>query len=146
MKTPNLGVPSNPQQLRPCNFDCGVLFAANLILWCIRGDDAAEGAQDDGLNDLFRARLDQIIKWKHKLVLLSGKIDWDWIDGEIASLCSKNGRPGTETRFMIRLLLLSTLMDRPMKGCASAGSTPAISSTSPAKSSPRMLSHTSART
>ena len=59
-----------------------------------------------GSNDLFRARLDQIINLKHELVLLAGKIDWNWIDGEIAPLYSENGRPGIETRFMIGLLLL----------------------------------------
>ena len=59
-----------------------------------------------GSNDLFRARLDQIINMKHELVLLAGKIDWDWIDGEIAPLYSENGRPGIEARFMIGLLLL----------------------------------------
>jgi len=59
-----------------------------------------------GSNDLFQARLDQIINLKHELVLLAGKIDWDWIDGEIAPLYSANGRPGIETRFMIGLLLL----------------------------------------
>ena len=59
-----------------------------------------------GSNDLFRARLDQIINLKQELVLLAGKIDWDWIDGEIAPLYSENGRPGIETRFMIGLLLL----------------------------------------
>ncbi len=59
-----------------------------------------------GSNDLFRARLDQIINLKHELVLLAGKIDWDWIDGEIAPLYSEHGRPGIETRFMIGLLLL----------------------------------------
>jgi transposase, IS5 family len=59
-----------------------------------------------GSNDLFRARLDQIINMKHELVLLAGKIDWDWIDDEIAPLYSENGRPGIETRFMIGLLLL----------------------------------------
>ena len=59
-----------------------------------------------GSNDLFRARLDQIINMKHELVLLAGKIDWDWIDGEIAPLYSENSRPGIETRFMIGLLLL----------------------------------------
>jgi IS5 family transposase len=55
---------------------------------------------------LFRARLDQITNMKHELVQLAGKIDWDWIDGEIAPLYSENGRPGIETRFMIGLLLL----------------------------------------
>jgi hypothetical protein len=37
-----------------------------------------------GASDLFRARLDQIINMKHELVQRSGKVDWDWIDGEIA--------------------------------------------------------------
>jgi transposase, IS5 family len=35
-----------------------------------------------GSIDLFRARLDQIINMKHELVLLAGKIDWNWIDGD----------------------------------------------------------------
>jgi transposase, IS5 family len=59
-----------------------------------------------GSSDLFRARLDQIINLKHELVQLAGKIDWDWIDGEIAPLYSDKGRPGIETRFVIGLLLL----------------------------------------
>jgi len=59
-----------------------------------------------GSADLFRARLDQIINMKHELVQLSAKIDWAWIDGEIAPLYSENGRPGIETRFVIGLLLL----------------------------------------
>ena len=59
-----------------------------------------------GCGDLFRARLDQIINLKHELVQLAGKIDWAWIDSEIAPLYSENGRPGIETRFVIGLLLL----------------------------------------
>ena len=59
-----------------------------------------------GSGDLFRARLDQIINMKHELVQLAGKVDWDWIDGEIAPLYSDKGRPGIETRFAIGLLLL----------------------------------------
>jgi transposase, IS5 family len=59
-----------------------------------------------GDSDLFRARLDQIINMKHELVQLAGKIDWTWIDNEIAPLYSENGRPGIATRFMIGLLLL----------------------------------------
>jgi IS5 family transposase len=56
--------------------------------------------------DLFRARLDQIIDMKHELVQLAGRLDWDWLDGEIAPLYSDKGRPGIETRFVIGLLLL----------------------------------------
>jgi IS5 family transposase len=59
-----------------------------------------------GSGDLFRSRLDQIINMKHELVRLAGKIDWAWIDQEIAPLYSENGRPGIETRFVIGLLLL----------------------------------------
>jgi transposase, IS5 family len=59
-----------------------------------------------GSNDLFRARLDQIINMKHELVVLAGKIDWDWLDGEIAPLYSDQGRPGIATRFVLGLLLL----------------------------------------
>jgi len=47
--------------------------------------------------DLFRARLDQIINLKHELVQLAGKLDWQWIDGEIAPLYSDQGRPGIAT-------------------------------------------------
>lgn len=59
-----------------------------------------------GNQDLFRSRLDQIINMKHELVGLAGKIDWTWIDREIAPLYSDKGRPGIETRFVIGLLLL----------------------------------------
>lgn len=62
--------------------------------------------QTTGSGDLFRARLDQIINLKHELVLLAGRIDWDFLDGEMAPLYSDKGRPGIETRFVIGLLLL----------------------------------------
>jgi IS5 family transposase len=62
--------------------------------------------QNSGSDDLFRARLDQIIDMRHELVRLAGAIDWDWIDGELAERFSDHGRPGTETRFMVGLLLL----------------------------------------
>jgi IS5 family transposase len=62
--------------------------------------------QTTGEADLFRARLDQIINMKRELAQLAGKIDWDWIDREIAPLYSDKGRPGIETRFAIGLLLL----------------------------------------
>jgi IS5 family transposase len=39
-------------------------------------------------------------------VQLAGKIDWEWIDGEISPLYSDKGRPGIATRFVIGLLLL----------------------------------------
>jgi IS5 family transposase len=62
--------------------------------------------RQSGSNDLFRARLDQIIDMKHELVRLAQKIDWTWIDEELADRFSDKGRPGTETRFMVGLLIL----------------------------------------
>lgn len=59
--------------------------------------------------DLFRARLDQIINMKHELVRLAEAIDWEWIDGELAERFSDTGRPGTESRFMVGLLLLKSI-------------------------------------
>jgi hypothetical protein len=62
-------------------------------------------------DDLFRARLDQIINLKHELAQLAGQIDWDFIDGEIAPLYSDKGRPGIPTRFAIGLLLEQFAVD-----------------------------------
>ena len=59
-----------------------------------------------GEAELFRARLDQIINMKHELVALAGRLDWAWLDGEIAPLYSDKGRPGVESRFVVGLLLL----------------------------------------
>ena len=57
-------------------------------------------------DDLFRSRLDQIINMKHALVLLADKIDWDWIDAELADCFSDQGRPAEPVRFMIGMFLL----------------------------------------
>jgi IS5 family transposase len=99
-----------------------------------------------GSNDLFRARLDQIINMKHELVLLAGKIDWDWIDGGIAPLYSENGRPGIETRFMIGLLLLKHIYGLSDEGVCERWVHDPYSSSSPAKSSSSTSSRTSGAT
>ena len=99
-----------------------------------------------GSADLFRARLEQIINMKHELVQLAGKIDWEWIDGEIAPLYSDKGRPGIETRFVIGLLLLKHIYGLSEKVFASAGSMTRISNTSPGWSSSSTSFRTSART
>src|SRR5215471_16116700 len=55
--------------------------------------------------DLYRSRLEQIINPRHELVQLAGKLDWAWIDGQIAPLFADQGRPAVPTRFMVGLLL-----------------------------------------
>ena len=62
-----------------------------------------------GAQDLFRARLDQIINMQQDLVKLAGTIDWAWIDRELAACFSEEGRPGLTTRFMVGLLLLKQI-------------------------------------
>ena len=62
-----------------------------------------------GEQDLFRARLDQIINMKHELVRLAQTTDWSWLDTELADCFSEEGRPGLPTRFMVGLLLLKQI-------------------------------------
>jgi IS5 family transposase len=57
-------------------------------------------------DDLFRARLDQIINMKHALVALADKIDWAWLDEQLADCFSDEGRPAEPVRFMIGMFLL----------------------------------------
>lgn len=57
-------------------------------------------------DDLFRARLDQIINLRHELVRLAQRIDWAWLDEEVAPCFSEAGRPGVSSRYMLGLLLL----------------------------------------
>jgi hypothetical protein len=91
-------------------------------------------AKTTGESDLFRARLDQIINMKHELVQLAGKIDWDWIDCEIAPLYSDTGRPGLATRFVIGLLLLKHIYGLSDEGVCERWVYDPYSSTSPARS------------
>jgi hypothetical protein len=57
-----------------------VVIPSPVTRW--RGRDATEEAFSHG--DLFRTRLDQIVNMRHELVQLAERIDWDWLDAEIA--------------------------------------------------------------
>ena len=57
-------------------------------------------------DDLFRSRLDQIINMQHELVTLADKIDWAWLDDQLADCFSDKGRPAEPVRFMIGMFLL----------------------------------------
>jgi len=57
-------------------------------------------------DDLFCSRLDRIINMKHALVVLADKIDWAWLDDELAGCFSDQGRPAEPVRFMIGMFLL----------------------------------------
>jgi IS5 family transposase len=57
-------------------------------------------------DDLFRARLDQIIDMKHALVVLAKRIDWASLDEQLADSFSDHGRPAEPVRFMLGMFLL----------------------------------------
>jgi IS5 family transposase len=57
-------------------------------------------------DDLFRARLDQIINLKHELAVLADKVDWSWLDEQLADCFCAQGRPAEPVRFMLGMFIL----------------------------------------
>jgi hypothetical protein len=97
--------------VEPCDFifEIPLIFFANHdSLAASEGTMRPKQHKTTGANDLLRARLDQIINLKRGLAQLAAKVDWGFIDGEIAPLYSDKGRLGIPTRFAIGLLLLMT--------------------------------------
>jgi len=91
----------------PCDF----IFEFPLVtkhdsLAASEENDAAEEARDDEIRRAVPSAAGPDHQLKHELAQLAGQIDWDFIDGEVAPLCSYKGRPGIPTRFAIGLLLL----------------------------------------
>ena len=48
---------------------------------------------------------------KHELVVLADKIDWTWLDAELAGCFSDQGRPAEPVRFMIGMFMLKHTYD-----------------------------------
>ena len=46
------------------------------------------------------------INMKHELVVLADRIDWAWLDAQLAESFSDQGRPAEPVRFMIGMFLL----------------------------------------
>jgi transposase, IS5 family len=57
-------------------------------------------------DDLFRARLENLVDRRHALVRLAGLIDWGRFEVEFGALYMDGGRPGLPTRLMVGLHLL----------------------------------------
>jgi len=63
--------------------------------------------QTKGQDDLFRARLDQIIDTRHELVRLAGLIDWRLLDHKLGDMYTDGpGQPPLPTRLMAGLSIL----------------------------------------
>lgn len=63
-------------------------------------------------NDLFRMRLDQMVNMNHELIILSKEVAWDWIENELKSLYSEEGRPSIPIRTIVGMLLLKQLYNQ----------------------------------
>lgn len=62
--------------------------------------------EESGQEDLFRARLKNIINLEHELVRLGEWIDWPRLETHFAAYYSEEGRPGTPIRLIVGLHLL----------------------------------------
>jgi IS5 family transposase len=56
--------------------------------------------------DLFRARLENLVDPRHALARLAGLIEWGRFEAEFGALYTDGGRPGLPTRLMVGLELL----------------------------------------
>jgi IS5 family transposase len=71
--------------------------------------------RDSGRNDLFRARLDQIVDRDHALAKLGRAIDWGFLEDRFGAVSSdKAGHPPLPTRLMAGLSILKPMRDLPM--------------------------------
>jgi transposase, IS5 family len=68
--------------------------------------------RESGEQDLFRARLDQIIDTKHALVRLARTIDWSFLEATFGAVYEDgSGRPPLPTRLMAGLAILKHTYD-----------------------------------
>jgi IS5 family transposase len=65
--------------------------------------------RDDRQKDLLRPALEDIIDLGHPLVRLAREIDWGFLDGRFASVCTPGaGQPPLPTRLVAGLFILKT--------------------------------------
>jgi transposase, IS5 family len=68
--------------------------------------------RDDRQKDLLRPALEEIIDLGHPLVRLARAIDWQFLDGRFASVCTAGaGQPPLPTRLVAGLLILKHMHD-----------------------------------
>jgi len=68
--------------------------------------------RDSGQNDLFRARLDQIVDMNHALARLGRAIDWRFLEARCGSVYTDApGHPPLPTRLMAGLAILKSMHD-----------------------------------
>src|SRR6185312_14223252 len=74
--------------------------------------DAMAKPRDDRQKDLLRPALEEIIDLGHPLVRLAREIDWGFLDGRFAGVCTPGaGQPPLPTRLVAGLLILKHMHD-----------------------------------
>src|SRR5438874_9335515 len=92
--------------------------------------------RDEGKQDLFRSRLDQIIDMNHALVKLARAIDWRFLEDSFGEAYSDGpGMPPLPTRLMAGFAILKHTFNLSDRNCARAGWRTRISSICAARSS-----------
>ena len=67
---------------------------------------------DSGQNDLFRARLDQIVDMNHPLAKLARQVDWRFLEAQFGAVYADGpGQPPLPTRLMAGLAILKHTFD-----------------------------------
>ncbi len=62
--------------------------------------------------NMYQVPLKQFIRENHELVILSRKIDWDYLDNELSKYyCPDNGRPGIPIRKISGILMLKRMFN-----------------------------------
>jgi hypothetical protein len=85
--------------------------------------------------DLFRARLENLVDLRHPLVRLAGLVGWGRFEAEFGALCTDGGRPGLPTRLMVGLHLLKHMTGSRTRRSARATWTARMRSSSAARCS-----------
>ena len=92
--------------------------------------------RESGQNDLFRARLDQIVDMGHPLAKLACAVDWRFLEDQFGAMYSdKAGHPPLATRLMAGLAILKSMHDLSDEDLCAAGSRTPTSSYSAARNS-----------
>ncbi len=78
--------------------------------------------RDSGQNDLFKARLDQIVDLNHPLAKLARTVDWRFLEERFGAVYSDgSGQPPLPTRLMAGLAILKHMHDLSDGHCQSNG-------------------------
>ena len=85
--------------------------------------------RESGQHDMFRSRLDQILGMGHEKVILSDKIDWQFLSDRMGGVYTDGpGHPPLSNRLMAGLHILKYAEDLSAMACHSSSTVRALRS------------------